>query len=383
MKLKLVGILMIPIFLLVILIVIVFMIFGGNEKSNIMDLDCANNLGISGNQISKDTEKNAQIIWNYLINQGWSKAAIAGVLGNLQQESNINPTSTNSHSGAHGIAQWLDNRLTNEKSFAAEHSKDPDSIQAQVMFLYEEANGAEKSNLGDYAKNSTDPAIAAVQWKLRFERAGKNEANNTVRASNAQYWYNKFKDSTGDNSNSNTVEITETDQTCDKNAGEALSVSGPTDKWWTDLSAWANKWADKAPDNYLLGGNPSNLDNSATAKAVHGATDCSGFTYWAFNKIGITLTRTSQTQWSQDVDEVKKEDAKAGDLVFFYSSVNDGAGSGYSHVGIYIGNGQMIDEENSGIKKTNVWQANNPAYGNWSKVSYGRIKASLLTDKYK
>ncbi|MFT8492851.1 phage tail tip lysozyme [Liquorilactobacillus satsumensis] len=383
MKLKLVGILMIPIFLLVILIVIIFMIFGGNEKSNVMDLDCANNLGISGNQISKDTEKNAQIIWNYLINQGWSKAAIAGVLGNLQQESNINPTSTNSRSGAHGIAQWLGNRLTNEKSFAAEHSKDPDSIQAQVMFLYEEANGAEKTNLGDYAKNSTDPVIAAVQWELRFERAGKNEANNTVRASNAQYWYNKFKDSTGDNSNSNTVEITETDQTCDKNAGEALSVSGPTDKWWTDLSAWANKWADKVPDNYLLGGNPSNLDNSATAKAVHGVTDCSGFTYWAFNKIGITLTRTSQTQWSQDVDEVKKEDAKAGDLVFFYSSVNDGAGSGYSHVGIYIGNGQMIDEENSGIKKTNVWQANNPTYGNWSKVSYGRIRASLLPDKYK
>lgn len=43
----------------------------------------------------------------------------------------------------------------------------------------------------------------------------------------------------------------------------------------------------------------------------------------------------------------------------------------------------MIDEENSGIKKTNVWQVNNPAYGNWSKVSYGRIKASLLPDKYK
>ncbi|MCP9356713.1 C40 family peptidase [Liquorilactobacillus satsumensis] len=383
MKLKLVGILTIPIFLLVILIVIVFMIFGGNEKSNVMDLDCANNLEISGNQVSKDTEKNAQIIWNYLINQGWAKAAVAGVLGNLQQESNINPTSTNSSSGAHGIAQWLGERLSNEKSFATEHSKDPDSIQAQVMFLYEEANGTEKSNLGDYAKNSTNPSIAAVQWELRFERAGKNEANNIVRASNAEYWYNKFKDSTGDNSNSNTVEITETDQTCDKNAGETLNVSGPTDKWWTDLSAWANKWANKTPNNYLLGGNPSNLDNSATAKAVHGATDCSGFTYWAFNKIGITLTRTSQTQWSQDVDEVKKEDAKAGDLVFFYSSVNDDAGSGYSHVGIYIGNGQMIDEENSGIKKTNVWQANNPAYGNWSKVSYGRIKANLLPDKYK
>lgn len=103
MKLKLVRILTIPIFLLIIIIVIVFMIFGGNEKSNVMDLDYANNLGISGNQVSKDIEKNAQIIWNYLINQDWSKAAVAGVLGNLQQESNVNPTSTNNCRGSMGI----------------------------------------------------------------------------------------------------------------------------------------------------------------------------------------------------------------------------------------------------------------------------------------
>lgn len=383
MKLKLVGILMIPIFLVVIIIVFIFIADNSNDKDTTSNLDCANNLNLAGNQVSKDTEKNAQIIWNYLVDKGWTKTAVAGVLGNLQQESNIDPTSTNPSSGAHGIAQWLNGRSTNQKSFAKAHNKNSDSIQAQVMFLYEEANGTEKANLGDYAKNSTDPAIAAIQWQLRFERAGEDEANNSGRAQYAQYWYNKFKDTKVDSSNSNMTTITETSETCDTEAGRVLKVSGSTTKWWNDLSKWANKWADQTPNNYSLGGNPANLDNAATAKAIQGATDCSGFTYWAFNKIGIPLTRTSQTQWNQNIDEVKKRDAKAGDLVFFYDPVDSGAGAGYSHVGIYIGNNQMIDQQGAGIRKEKVWEANNPGYGTWTKVSYGRIKESILPDKYK
>ena len=34
---------------------------------------------------------NAQYIWNYLRNEGWTKNAVAGMLGNMQSESSINP----------------------------------------------------------------------------------------------------------------------------------------------------------------------------------------------------------------------------------------------------------------------------------------------------
>lgn len=67
MKLKLVGILMIPIFLVVIIIVFIFIADNSNDKDTTSNLDCANNLNLAGNQVSKDTEKNAQIIWNYLV----------------------------------------------------------------------------------------------------------------------------------------------------------------------------------------------------------------------------------------------------------------------------------------------------------------------------
>lgn len=367
-------IIILPFFLVVILIIMMISMFGSvNNKSETMDLDCANNLNVQGNNVSQDQEKNAKQLWDFLISKGWSPASVAGVLGNLQQESQIKPSSTNPTSGAHGICQWLGDRLTNEQSFAKQHGKDPDSIQAQIMFLYEEANGSEKVNLGDYAKSQTDPATAAVQWELRFERAGSGEARNDVRAQNAVNWYNKFKDSKTATTNDNSTTITDTNATCNAGAGKALNVKGPSDPWWNDLSKWANKWVDQVPQNYSYGGNPNTLDNTATAKAVHGATDCSGFTLWAFGKIGVTLPRTAEQQFHQSCDEVSEKDAKAGDLVFF-DSADEGE---LCHVGIYLGNGEMIDEQLRGIVKEKVWPKNDPNYSNITRIRYGRIKGNL------
>ncbi|TGA96558.1 C40 family peptidase [Streptomyces sp. MZ04] len=71
---------------------------------------------------------------------------------------------------------------------------------------------------------------------------------------------------------------------------------------------------------------------------VWGATgpdsyDCSGLTQDAWKAAGISLPRTTWDQVKVGTT-VKTADAKPGDLVFFYDDI--------SHVGIYIGNGQMI-----------------------------------------
>ncbi len=68
--------------------------------------------------------------------------------------------------------------------------------------------------------------------------------------------------------------------------------------------------------------------------------DCSGFTYYVFkNKAGITLPRTSNVQTLYG-KAVSKSNLQPADLVFFDTNgVNDGQ---VSHVGIYIGNGQII-----------------------------------------
>ena len=92
---------------------------------------------------------------------------------------------------------------------------------------------------------------------------------------------------------------------------------------------------------------------------VYGGTttrgfDCSGYTSKVFSDLGITLNRTSNSQYQQGT-AVAKSDLQVGDLVFFNTS-----GSGVSHVGIYIGDGKMIHSQTGkGVSYSNV---NDPYY---------------------
>ncbi len=71
------------------------------------------------------------------------------------------------------------------------------------------------------------------------------------------------------------------------------------------------------------------------------AYDCSGLTGAAWRAAGVTLSRTSQTQF-RDGRAVSKDDLQPGDLVFFYSS------SSPSHVALYAGNGMVIHAPHAG-----------------------------------
>ncbi|MGR4883063.1 NlpC/P60 family protein [Streptomyces sp. LARHCF249] len=95
---------------------------------------------------------------------------------------------------------------------------------------------------------------------------------------------------------------------------------------------------------------PAPSDGSRAARAVsfaHGAIgkpyvwgstgpgsfDCSGLTQAAWRAAGVSLPRTTYTQINAG-RRVSRDQLAPGDLVFFYSGV--------THVGLYIGNGQMI-----------------------------------------
>ncbi|WP_420079857.1 NlpC/P60 family protein [Streptomyces sp. JL4002] len=64
-----------------------------------------------------------------------------------------------------------------------------------------------------------------------------------------------------------------------------------------------------------------------------GSYDCSGLTQAAWRSAGVTLPRTTYTQINAG-RRVARDQLAPGDLVFFYSGV--------THVGLYVGNGQMI-----------------------------------------
>ncbi|SEK66041.1 Cell wall-associated hydrolase, NlpC family [Blastococcus sp. DSM 46786] len=76
------------------------------------------------------------------------------------------------------------------------------------------------------------------------------------------------------------------------------------------------------------------------AAAGPNAFDCSGLVQYAYAAAGISLPHSSRMQSTMGTP-VSRSALQPGDLVFFYSPV--------SHVGIYIGNGQMVHAATSGV----------------------------------
>jgi len=70
-----------------------------------------------------------------------------------------------------------------------------------------------------------------------------------------------------------------------------------------------------------------------------GSFDCSGLVLWAYAKVGISLPHFTGDQWNMGV-HVGRNQLQPGDLVFFYPDIG--------HVGLYIGNGLMVDAPDFG-----------------------------------
>ncbi|GGC71206.1 C40 family peptidase [Hoyosella rhizosphaerae] len=78
---------------------------------------------------------------------------------------------------------------------------------------------------------------------------------------------------------------------------------------------------------------------------VWGATgpnefDCSGLVMWAHNQLGRSVPRTSQMQ-AQGGMPVRPAEIQPGDVVVYYADA--------SHVGLYIGNGQIVHASTFGV----------------------------------
>ena len=69
------------------------------------------------------------------------------------------------------------------------------------------------------------------------------------------------------------------------------------------------------------------------------AFDCSGLTMAAWSQAGVSLPHSSSAQYSSG-PHISESELQPGDLVFYYSPI--------SHVGMYIGDGQIVNALNPG-----------------------------------
>lgn len=81
--------------------------------------------------------------------------------------------------------------------------------------------------------------------------------------------------------------------------------------------------------------------------------DCSGLVCYAYAQAGISLPHSSSVQ-AQYCKEISKSELQPGDLIFWeypWGSGDDSIG----HVGIYVGNGEVIDASPRGVAQRELY----------------------------
>jgi Phage tail lysozyme len=125
----------------------------------------------------------------YLLSQGVSPLQAAGIVGNLAQESNLNPTVRGDNGSAYGLAQWRLDRRSALEGFARQrggHHADP---YTQLDFLLHEAR--QRGDLSAMGSAQT-PGQAAKIFADRYERPSPQHANYANRGSTAERVYQRL-----------------------------------------------------------------------------------------------------------------------------------------------------------------------------------------------
>ena len=122
--------------------------------------------------VSVNTSENAAWIYNFLTQSGFSKAATAGILANIQIESSFNPTAGSSY---YGLCQWGGGRASNLVAFCAANGYSSDSVEGQIRFMISEMGGGLISEMNACEDSANGAAQAGYIFRTKFERsAGLN-----------------------------------------------------------------------------------------------------------------------------------------------------------------------------------------------------------------
>ncbi len=243
----------------------------------------------------------------------------------------------------------LDGKVAEAESLAAS-LVDAQAETEQLTGEYEQARIDAEAELGQLIveEEARRAAESAARVQAEFEAAQTQSNNNSGGGSNTN--------SGGSNNNSGGGSTT--------NSGGGGSDSGTTN---SGGGGNTNAGGGSAPAPAAAAPPPSSRAGVAVNAALgqqgvpyRYATsnpgvsfDCSGLTAYAWGQAGVYLPHQSRAQYAS-IPHVDKGSAQPGDLLFYYSPI--------SHVGVYLGGGQLVHAPNTGsfVKVSSV---------NWGKVS--------------
>ena len=115
----------------------------------------------------KGGSESMQYAFNYLQQKGIAPHIAAGIVGNFQQESDVNPRAVGDQGTSRGIAQWHNQRWTNLVNSAKNSGADPHNLEFQLDYAVQEAQQMGVMSKLNSAKNSEE---AAYLWAKHFEK---------------------------------------------------------------------------------------------------------------------------------------------------------------------------------------------------------------------
>lgn len=228
-------------------------------------------------------------VWNWFTTHGYSDSATAAILGNMEQESGIDPEAIqgNGAGPAAGIVQWENyntksSRWLNMSQYAQSKGRDWKDLESQLEFVDKELNGpdtfwqyASTYTSYDAFKKATDIGKATEDFEKSFERAGTPMMENRLSA--AQKYYTQFN-GTGGTPISGSVNSTGGGSSSggggssSGNGGDGLSSIG---QWLSNVLA--NSPAAQVLNSFLdVGGGGGGGGGNAGNNAGNSSTSASG-----------------------------------------------------------------------------------------------------------
>jgi len=134
-----------------------------------------------------------RIAMQYFMSQGWTQAQAAGIVGNLIQESNLNPAMHNLRENAQGIAQWTP--VGRRQQTVEQYLGRPilsTTFEEQLGAIQWELTTVE-SNAGNRLRLATTPEDAAQIVDQFYERSAGTERS--IRINHARRLFNSIQTS--------------------------------------------------------------------------------------------------------------------------------------------------------------------------------------------
>ena len=133
-----------------------------------------------------DNRTTEEVVWDYLKAAGYSDIQVAGIIGNLYQESGLNPARVESNGEGIGLVQWSFGRKQSLINYASSKGKDWTDLESQLEFLVSELDSKQfyqpykDTFMNPYSVNEATEAFC-----FGFERPNKEKANLSFRQEKA------------------------------------------------------------------------------------------------------------------------------------------------------------------------------------------------------